>query len=57
MTGLYGVNDIAISLPTIVGARGVEEVWQLAISPEEKAAFGRSADPLKERYRQIDQHV
>lgn len=55
MTGQYGVSDMCTSLPTIVGADGVEEVLQLALSPEEQAAFQHSATTLQERYRQIPQ--
>ncbi|MBV9786632.1 MAG: L-lactate dehydrogenase [Chloroflexi bacterium] len=55
MTGQYGVSDICTSLPTIVGARGIEEVLNLSISPEEEAAFRRSAATLSERYKQIAQ--
>lgn len=53
LNGQYGVNDMCISLPTIVGARGIEEVLTLAISPEEEAAFKRSAATLSARFGQI----
>lgn len=53
MTGQYGVSDICISLPTIVGAAGVEEVLNLTLSPEEEELFRRSAQTLKERYAQV----
>jgi L-lactate dehydrogenase len=50
MNGQYGVNDICISLPTIVGAQGIESVLQLPLSPEEEAAFRQSAATLRERF-------
>lgn len=50
MNGQYGVNDICISLPTIVGAQGIESVLQLPLSPEEEAAFRHSAATLYERF-------
>ncbi|HEY0737337.1 MAG TPA: L-lactate dehydrogenase [Herpetosiphonaceae bacterium] len=53
MSGQYGVSDICISLPTIVGAGGVEEVLNLSMSAEEEAAFQRSASTLTERWKQI----
>jgi L-lactate dehydrogenase len=53
MTGQYGVSDIAISLPTIVGRSGIEEVLNLRISDREVEAFQRSAQTLKERLAQI----
>ncbi len=55
MTGQYSVQDICISLPTIVGARGIEDVLNLSMNAEEEAAFRHSAAILAERYRQIPQ--
>lgn len=54
MSGQYGVSDICISLPTIVGARGIEEVLNLSLSADEEDAFRRSADTLKQRLQQLD---
>ncbi len=51
--GHHGVDGIAISLPTIVGRRGVEEVLTLPLSAEEDAAFRHSAQVLKDRLAQV----
>lgn len=48
MTGQYGVTGIAISLPTIVGRDGAEEVLNLPLSEQEIALFQGSAAILKE---------
>ena len=53
MSGQYGVEGIALSLPTIVGRHGIEEVLALTISAEEQAAFQRSAQLLQERLTQL----
>jgi L-lactate dehydrogenase len=53
MRGKYGVEGIAISLPTIVGRRGAVEILDLPISDEERAAFQHSAQTLKDRLAQI----
>lgn len=53
MDGQYGVNDICISLPTIVGAQGIENVLQLPLSSDEEAAFEHSATVLRDRFKQI----
>lgn len=53
MTGQYGVNDICISLPTVVGADGIEEVLELALSEDEVKGFRHSADTLKARFAQL----
>lgn len=53
MTGQYGVSDISISLPTIVGRGGAEEVLNLVIAPEEEQAFRHSAQVLHDRLSQL----
>lgn len=53
LSGQYGVDGIAISLPTIVGRNGIEEVLNLPISEAEAAAFQHSASTLKERLAQL----
>ena len=53
LAGQYGVTDIAISMPTIVGQAGIEEVLNLPISAEEQAAFSASAQTLKDRLAQL----
>ena len=47
LSGQYGVTDMAISLPTIVGRRGIEEVLNLPLNKSELAAFQASAQTLK----------
>jgi L-lactate dehydrogenase len=48
LQGQYGVTDIALSVPTIVGRRGIEEVLNLPMSEREFAAFQQSAQTLKD---------
>jgi L-lactate dehydrogenase len=49
LSGQYGVKDIAISMPAIVGRLGVEEVLNLPLSDGELKAFQNSAQTLKDR--------
>jgi L-lactate dehydrogenase len=53
MTGQYGVEGIAISLPTIVGRGGAVEILELPLSDEEQEAFRYSAQVLKDRLAQL----
>jgi L-lactate dehydrogenase len=53
LSGEYGVKDISISMPAIVGRQGVEEVICLPLSEEELSAFRASAQTLKERLSQL----
>jgi L-lactate dehydrogenase len=47
MTGQYGVRDICLSLPCVVGADGVREILTLNLSKEEEDGFRASAEKLK----------
>ncbi len=49
LSGQYGVSAIAISMPAIVGRRGVEKVLNLPLNESELAAFQSSAQTLKDR--------
>src|SRR5512139_2483501 len=53
LSGQYGVDGISISMPAIVGRRGVEEVLTLPLSQAELEAFQASAQTLKERLGQL----
>ncbi|HEX9939306.1 MAG TPA: hypothetical protein VGB15_19340 [Longimicrobium sp.] len=46
--GALGVRNVALSLPTIVGADGASQVIAPDLEPEERAAFDRSADVLRQ---------
>jgi len=47
MTGQYGVRDISLSFPTVVGENGVEEILTLPMNAEEQEGFRTSANKLK----------
>jgi len=47
MTGQYGVRDMCLSLPCVVGANGVEEILTLNLDPAEETGFRTSAEKLK----------
>ncbi len=57
MNKKHNVPEICISLPSIVGARGIEAVLQLPLSAEEDVAFRRSASTLRTRFEQIAERV
>jgi len=48
MNGQYGVNDVAVSLPSIVGADGIERIFDIGLDEEEEKLFRESAEKLKE---------
>lgn len=47
MTGQYGVTDMSLSLPCVVGRNGVEEILTLNLSADEDKGFRSSAEKLK----------
>jgi L-lactate dehydrogenase len=53
LTGQYGVDGIAVSLPTIVGRGGAIEILDLPMSAAEQVGFQHSAQTLKERLAQL----
>ena len=53
MDGHYGLNDIVLSVPCIIGGNGVEEVLDIPLSEEERELLYRSSDQLKEVIRGI----
>ncbi|SIS52553.1 L-lactate dehydrogenase [Phaeovulum vinaykumarii] len=55
MPEVAGVTDVALSVPRIVGAHGVEADLFPDLSPEETAALARSAMILRDTARQIEQ--
>jgi L-lactate dehydrogenase len=53
MTGQYGLNNICLSTPCIVGSNGVELVIELRLNPDEQKALEASADVLQHAYAQL----
>jgi L-lactate dehydrogenase len=51
--GPYGIRDVCISVPTIVGRGGVETQLEIAIWPKEVAALQHSAQVLRETIDQV----
>lgn len=50
--GVFGLSDVAISLPSIVSSNGVDEVIDLQMSPEERDGFMKSAGILKKAIKE-----
>ena len=44
LEGEYGHDDIAIGVPVVLGKNGIEEIFNLNMTEEEKADFDQSAD-------------
>ncbi|MBV8650581.1 MAG: malate dehydrogenase, partial [Alphaproteobacteria bacterium] len=42
LNGQYGVKDVYVGVPVVLGAGGVERIVEIALSPTEKADFDKS---------------
>jgi len=51
--GAYGLRDVCLSVPTIVGRGGVEKHLEIDLWPKEKQALLASAKALKDMLRQV----
>jgi malate dehydrogenase len=48
LKGEYGINDLFVGVPVKLGAAGAEEIIEVPLSAEEKAALHKSAGAVKE---------
>lgn len=48
LEGEYGLNDIFVGVPVKLGARGVEQIIELKLTADEKAALHKSAASIRE---------
>src|SRR3954463_8959381 len=47
LTGQYGVDDLYVGVPVIIGAGGVEKIVEIELNAEEKAQFDNSVGAVK----------
>ena len=48
LQGEYGIRDLFVGVPVKLGARGLEQVIEIKLTPEEDAALKKSAGAVKE---------
>jgi malate dehydrogenase len=57
LSGQYGVNDLYVGVPCVLGAGGVERIVEIELNAEAKGNFEKSVDAVKdllEACKQID---
>jgi malate dehydrogenase len=47
LTGQYGVKDLYVGVPVVIGASGVERIVELQLDRDEKAAFDKSVEAVR----------
>ncbi|MGH9480662.1 MAG: malate dehydrogenase [Terriglobales bacterium] len=48
LEGEYGIQGLFVGVPCKLGARGIESVIQVKLTPEEQAALNKSADSVRQ---------
>jgi len=48
LDGQYGVKDLYVGVPVVIGAGGVERIVEISLNSEEKAAFDKSVGAVRE---------
>ena len=51
LQGEYGMKDVYLGVPVKLGSRGVEQVIEITLTPEEKAALEKSAGAVRELFK------
>ena len=57
LTGQYGLRDLYIGVPVVIGAGGVERIVEIKLQPDEQAAFDKSCDAVRkliEDFKKLD---
>jgi malate dehydrogenase len=54
LQGEYGLKDIFLGVPVVLGKNGVEKIIELKLNDEEKALLSASAKAVKEVMKVLD---
>jgi malate dehydrogenase len=57
LRGEYGMKDLYIGVPVVIGAGGVERIVEIQLEPGEQAAFDKSCDAVRkliEDFKKLD---
>jgi len=57
LDGEYGVNDICIGVPCIIGKQGIIEIIELDLNQEEKTLFLNSVDAVRKMNESLTEHI
>lgn len=53
LNGEYGMKDIYVGVPVIIGAGGVEKVVEIELNANEKAEFEKSVDSVRKLMQEV----
>jgi L-lactate dehydrogenase len=55
--GLYGVREVCLSVPTVIGCGGARQQIELPLTPRERAGLQQSAKVLRDIIEQVEARV
>jgi malate dehydrogenase len=53
LNGQYGMKDIFVGVPVVIGANGVEKIVEIELNASEKAEFEKSADSVRKLMQEV----
>jgi malate dehydrogenase len=57
LEGEYGINGLFVGVPVKLGASGIEQIYEVKLTAEEKQALDKSAAAVKELIDVIQQKM
>lgn len=57
LDGQYGVKGLYCGVPVVMGAKGVEKIFEVKLNAEEKAAFDKSVEAVKDLVSWVDKRM
>jgi malate dehydrogenase len=54
LQGEYGIDGLFVGVPVVLGARGLERVFEIELTDEEQSAFDASAAAVRELVDKLD---
>jgi malate dehydrogenase len=48
LNGEYGIKDLYVGVPVVLGAAGVERIVEIQMNADERAAFDKSCAAVRE---------
>src|SRR4051794_18113821 len=52
--GEYGINDLFVGVPVMLGRDGIEDIVEIELTDEEKSELGKSADAVQELVKAME---
>jgi malate dehydrogenase len=54
LKGEFGTNDLFVGVPVVLGAGGMERIFEIELTADEQAAFDKSAAAVTELVAKLD---